>query len=75
MIDGCEAMTTEPCEWNPKHRMESVEPPGDGDCPNEATICLGRYGEWHVCEACAALPEFKRFKVRRRLIRAQVVKP
>jgi hypothetical protein len=36
-----------------------------------ATVSLGN-GDWHLCAACAALPAFERFKVRRLLASAEV---
>jgi len=54
----------ERCEWNPKFGGPSSDPIAWGDCENQATVCLGRTTSWHLCDSCAALPEFKRFKVR-----------
>lgn len=33
-------------------------------CENEATISLGSDGKWHLCDSCAALPEFKKYRKR-----------
>lgn len=52
------------CEYNPALLRPSTDPPSAGDCPNEAAISLGRDGAYHVCAACAALPEMKRYRVR-----------
>lgn len=55
---------TERCEYNPIMLTLSHDPPAEGDCPNDATLCVGAYGEWHLCDSCAKLEEFKRFKSR-----------
>lgn len=55
---------TELCEWNPEAGRGSYE--GEG-CPNPAAVSVGHQGSWHLCDSCAALPRFKRYKVRRRL--------
>lgn len=56
----------DPCEWNPETDRPAVE----GDAPHaDATVSLGD-GEWHVCEACAALPRFAHFTVRKPIRRA-----
>jgi len=52
----------EACEWDPDTGEAAVV---GGGCKNPATVVLGAVGEWHLCESCAALPVFKRFKVRR----------
>ncbi len=53
-----------PCEWNPFTNLPATSPHG---CPNEATVALGAKGEWHLCEQCAALPRFARYRVRKPL--------
>lgn len=59
------------CDWNPKYSVVSGVT-SDGACKNPAEISIGRYGIYHLCESCAKLPKFKRFKVRHSLkIRAQ----
>ena len=55
----------ERCWWNPVWGVPSWDPPRETDCPNEAEVVLGNNGGWHLCKQCAALPRFKRFKVRR----------
>lgn len=50
------------CWWDPEHN-QGAEPLGSG-CQNEATVELGSRGEWSLCETCAALPRFKRFRTR-----------
>lgn len=49
------------CEWNPTHKRAAYL--GES-CRKEATVSLGASGQWHLCEDCARLPEFKRYKVR-----------
>jgi hypothetical protein len=56
-----------PCEYNPVTRGPSCIPPLPGDCKNDATLMIGAKGEWHICASCAALPEFKKYRVRRAL--------
>lgn len=49
------------CEWNPeKSRAKYYGEP----CPNEATTIVGADGRWRLCDFCAALPAFKRFRSR-----------
>lgn len=36
-------------------------------CNNEATVSVGHEGKWHLCDRCAALPHFKRYRVRKPL--------
>lgn len=60
------------CEWDPERNQLALEATcRDGrlrlGCPNEATVSVGHNGIWlwHLCKSCAALPRFKRFKVRK----------
>lgn len=58
------------CEWNPTLNEPAlcsrhVRPT---DCTNKAEWAMGRMGDWHLCYSCAALPAFKRFKMRTNLI-------
>lgn len=56
----------DPCEWCPaadRPAHVSDQPHGD------ATVSLGEEGDWHLCESCAALPQFARFTVRKPLRR------
>lgn len=45
------------CEWD----RDANEPAlvGEKGCANEAVY---RVGDYHLCEACADLPRFKRYK-------------
>ena len=61
------------CEWDPITQTPANNEHG---CPNVATVSLGsgrknpKMGEyicWHLCESCAALPRFKRFRKRGKL--------
>jgi hypothetical protein len=54
---------TELCEWNPTKNEPAT---GFDGCENEAVIRAGTSvpNNWHLCEACAALPRFKRLKKR-----------
>lgn len=66
---GPKASKPERCEWNPRFNEPSSEPQAPGDCENNAAVCVGRSPTWHLCESCAALPRFKRFRVRQPLKR------
>lgn len=54
---------TRRCEWNPTENRETYNSDKNG-CPNNATICLGRLGDWYLCESCAILPGFNVYKSR-----------
>ena len=56
--------TVELCEYNPVAGNASYGGQMEGDCLNEATVCLGNNPSWHLCESCAGLPRFKRFRRR-----------
>lgn len=60
------------CEWN---RVEQRPTRGDDAHQSEATIMVGAQGQWHLCDSCAALPEFKRYRVRKLLRRSQAASP
>lgn len=47
------------CEWNPEYDVAATLPSSPGDCQNEATL---RVRDWHLCQRCADLPTFKRYK-------------
>lgn len=60
------------CEWNrerggPAMLPDSAHP---GNCRNEATVSVGGPG-WHLCDSCAALPEFARYTRRKPLKQAR----
>ena len=55
---------SERCEWNPIASIPASDPPVPGDCPNDATVCVGRADPFHLCASCAALPVFARRKHR-----------
>lgn len=55
---------TERCEWDPEAHRGRYE--GEG-CPNPSTVSVGHQGIWHLCDSCAALPRFKRYKVLHRI--------
>lgn len=61
------------CEWNPKTHhpamiQYSARLPKEGQrigCTNEAVLSVGTgQFNFHLCESCAALPEFKRKRKR-----------
>lgn len=63
------------CEWDPERDRASQGDPVYGDpalkwrnytgCPNLADVIVGADGKWRLCESCAALPTFKRWRVRK----------
>lgn len=65
------APMAEPCDYNPLRKEAGYGGKVEGDCPNEATVSLGVKPNWHLCESCASLPAFKRFRRRAPLRRAQ----
>jgi len=55
------------CEWDPNSNAPATSLDGGAEyigCGNPATVCLGANGRWHLCDSCAALPQFSRFRVR-----------
>jgi hypothetical protein len=57
-------------EWQRNHQRAAEE---EGlceakvicGCPNEATLSVGSgKNNWHLCESCAAMPEFRRYRRR-----------
>jgi hypothetical protein len=57
------------CEWTPgaDRPAWSVD---EHTRTVRAAVLLGANGEWRLCESCAALPRFKRFRVRRAIVHA-----
>ena len=52
---------TNPCEWN----WEAGRPAYYNDPWHAcATWIVGADGQWRLCDACAKLPRFRRFRVR-----------
>lgn len=48
----------DPCEWNPaKNRAAYAH-----ECHAAATTIVGANGKLRTCDACAALPQFARYK-------------
>lgn len=58
----------EMCEWDPVHNKPAEGKKKNGvwvifhGCCNPATFVIGANGKWHLCEWCAALPAFKKFR-------------
>lgn len=50
------------CEWNP---FEGRALWGGEESHALATVIVGAKGEWMLCDECAALHEFRRFKKRK----------
>lgn len=63
------APTVELCEWDPERDEPALQSPGGArfGCRRPATVSVGADGRWHLCDSCAALPEFKRYRKRERL--------
>ena len=49
------------CDWDPKRDIPAW---GDDGCKNPAVWSVGVKENWHLCETCAALPQFKKFRNR-----------
>lgn len=54
----------ERCDWNPKFNIPATDPVEDGDCANVAVWSVGVRNNWHLCDSCAGLAEFKRMTAR-----------
>jgi hypothetical protein len=54
---------TERCDWDEKRNAPATARHG---CKNPAVLSVGASlaNNWHLCERCAALPRFKRFRSR-----------
>jgi hypothetical protein len=52
------------CEWNPERDQPAKGYPIKDGCQNKAVLSVGQDGMWHLCESCAALPHFSRFRRR-----------
>lgn len=58
------------CEWDPKKGEPAViRGKVRVGCLNEATLVVGHNGRWFLCDSCAKLPAFNRFKVRSTIVR------
>jgi hypothetical protein len=51
------------CEYNPEEKRAAW----DYEVHAKAEWIIGHQGNWRLCSNCANLPEFKRFKVRKRI--------
>jgi hypothetical protein len=60
-----------PCDWNPKENKPSEYITGSygptNGCQNETTVRIGSKKVWHLCDSCAALPVFKKYRSRKKL--------
>lgn len=54
------------CEWNPRLDAPALETDHHHGS-RRAELVVGADGRWHLCRECAALPAFKRLRVRRPL--------
>ena len=52
------------CEWN----ATKNEPTAVSDLHAVATVLVGSKTTWRLCENCANLPEFKRYRRRIRIV-------
>lgn len=59
------------CEWNPTDDKPAEHVPGiEGSrvgCTNEATVSIGSKVNWHLCDGCAGLPRFNKYRKRVKL--------
>jgi hypothetical protein len=56
------------CEWDPEENQPARYIPDTEQswgCPNDAALIVGANGQWRLCESCAALPKFNRFRRRK----------
>jgi hypothetical protein len=53
----------DPCEWNP---VEG-QPAYDNEVHARAAVIVGANGKWRLCESCAALPEFAKYRKRKKI--------
>ena len=51
------------CEWNPSENRAAYDI-DDHYLNTPARVIVGADGQWRLCESCAALPRFKRFRKR-----------
>lgn len=52
------------CEWNP-HKSRLSYDADEHYRTTPATVLVGANGDWRLCAACAALPKFRRYRVRK----------
>lgn len=49
----------EPCEWNPKENRDAMI---NDEFHAFSAVSVGKFPtNWHLCEACANLPRFKKY--------------
>lgn len=53
------------CEYNPEEKRAAYA----HEQHARAEMVVGANGKWRLCGACAALPEFKKFRSRRKIFR------
>lgn len=51
------------CEYNPEEKRAAYY----NEVHAEADYIVGYDGQWRLCASCVALPEFKRFRVRKKI--------
>lgn len=54
----------DPCEYNPLKKRSAYE----DEVHAQAALIVGADGRWRLCESCAKLPEFKRYRNRKKII-------
>lgn len=54
----------DPCEWHPGAEGGRLSR-GSDPFHSRAEVAVGAGRSYHLCRACAALPRFKRFRVRK----------
>jgi hypothetical protein len=52
-----------PCEYNPVEKRACFE----HEVHANADCIIGHNGHWRLCDSCANLSEFKKFKIRKKI--------
>ena len=73
----CHAGWLDPCEWDPvRGQRNAGDLHKDGTwscmqgCRNRADVIVGARAQWRLCESCAALPRFRRYRIRTPIVGA-----
>lgn len=54
---------SDPCEYNPEEKRAAYS-----DEVHASAEWIVGHGKWRLCVKCAELPEFKKFKVRKKIV-------
>lgn len=61
----------DPCEYNPEAKRAAY----GFEVHGPAEWIVGHDGKWRLCDSCARLPEFKRYRTRKRIERDETRQP